>query len=118
MSTLETGPKTNILPVLLGVTAACLLTLDCVPNLACIDQVCAPAFALGATGTLRGLADHNPARVGEWKARFRARATLVDAVPNAPADVGSIPTVSTRRPLTTPLNTRDGVRGRAVFKHS
>jgi hypothetical protein len=41
------------------------------------------------------LAPHNPAGVGEWGARHRAPATLVDAVLSAVADVGSIPTVST-----------------------
>jgi hypothetical protein len=51
-------------------------------------------FAFGSAGTIRRLASLNPAGVGEREARFRAPDTLVDAVPNAPADVGSIPTVS------------------------
>jgi hypothetical protein len=41
------------------------------------------------------LALHNPAGVGEWRARPRAPDTLVEATFHAIADAGSIPAVST-----------------------
>ena|SRR5881227_2174205 len=51
--------------------------------------------AFGVTGTSKEAGLPQPRQVGEREMRNRALTTLVEAVHNAPADVGSIPTVST-----------------------
>src|SRR4051812_28841089 len=53
------------------------------------------ASASGATGTNKEAGPSEPRQCGDRGARSRALTTLVEAVHNAPADVGSIPTVST-----------------------
>ena len=50
--------------------------------------------ASGATGTSKEAGLPQPRQVGERETRHRALTTLVEAVHNASADVGSIPTVS------------------------
>src|SRR3954454_9086074 len=53
------------------------------------------ASVSGATGTSKEAGPQQPRQCGDLGARSRALTTLVEAVHNAPADVGSIPTVST-----------------------
>src|SRR3954463_5256729 len=53
------------------------------------------ASVSGATGTSKEAGPSEPRQCGDRGARSRALTTLVEAVHNAPADVGSIPTVST-----------------------
>ena len=50
--------------------------------------------ASGVTGTSKEAGLEQPRQCGDLEARHRALTTLVEAVHNAPADVGSIPTVS------------------------
>src|SRR4051795_2893699 len=57
------------------------------------------ASASGVTGTSKEAGLAEPRQCGDREARSRALTTLVEAVHNAPADVGSIPTVSTFSPL-------------------
>ena len=57
------------------------------------------ASASGAAGTSKEAGLPQPRQVGEREMRYRALTTLVEAVHNAPADVGSIPTVSIALPL-------------------
>jgi hypothetical protein len=54
------------------------------------------ASASGATGTSKEAGLPQPRQVGEREMRHRALTTLVEAAYYASADVGSIPTVSTR----------------------
>src|SRR3954468_21830752 len=53
------------------------------------------ASVSGATGTSKEAGPSEPRQCGDRGTRSRAPTTLVEAVHNAPADVGSIPTVST-----------------------
>src|SRR3954453_13798886 len=53
------------------------------------------ASVSGATGTSKEAGPQQPGQCGDLGTRSRALTTLVEAVHNAPADVGSIPTVST-----------------------
>src|SRR3954452_8265035 len=52
------------------------------------------ASVSGATGTSKEAGPSEPRQCGDRGARSRALTTLVEAVHNATADVGSIPTVS------------------------
>src|SRR3954452_3100999 len=52
------------------------------------------ASVSGATGTSKEAGPSEPRQCGDRGTRSRALTTLVEAVHNAPADVGSIPTVS------------------------